>query len=222
MFVRAASLVFILYSSFLLGVLSLDPSTEAEVEALKVFKKSITNDQCGVLLDWNHTNHDCNWSGVGCDPSMRHVISITLVEKQLQEAISPFLGNLSSLGSCTNLTDFILYANSVSGPIPPHLGNLRNLQFIDLGDNFLNGSIPDTLCNCTALLALGLINNNLTGQIPQQIGNLLNLQMFVAYINHLEGSIPSSIGKLRDMQSFDLSMNKLTGKIPPEIGFRFM
>ncbi|KAL0321348.1 UNVERIFIED_CONTAM: LRR receptor-like serine/threonine-protein kinase FLS2 [Sesamum radiatum] len=213
-----------------------DPGLEAEAQALKAFKNSIFNDPSSALLDWNDTNHHCNWSGIACDPLSGNVVSVALVDKQLAGEISPFLGNLTylqvldltlnsftgrippQLGSCSQLTQLILYANSLSGSIPAELGNLKNLQSMDLGDNFLNGSIPESLCNCTALIELGFINNNLTGTIPLDIGNLVNLQLFVAFGNKLEGSIPASIGKLKELQAFDLSVNQLTGKVPPEIG----
>lgn len=85
----------LLVLSLLVGtVLTAEPSLDVELEALKAFKNSITKDPLGALLDWNDSSHHCNWSGITCDT---FVVSISVVEKQLQGSISPFLGNLSNL-----------------------------------------------------------------------------------------------------------------------------
>nr|POF02061.1 lrr receptor-like serine/threonine-protein kinase fls2 [Quercus suber] len=228
-------LIVIIVCSLLVAVLSEESSLEVQLEALNAFKNSITNDPFGALADWTDSNHHCNWSGIACDPS-NHVISISLIDKQLKGEITPFLGNLSSLqvldltlnsftghipaqlGLCSQLSELTLYENSLSGPIPPELGNLKNLQSVDLGDNSLNGSIPESICNCTSLLAFGVIFNNLTGRIPSNIGNLANLQLFLVYGNKLVGSIPVSIGRLESLQALDLSQNQFSGVIPPQIG----
>ncbi|KAL2524324.1 LRR receptor-like serine/threonine-protein kinase FLS2 [Abeliophyllum distichum] len=230
---------------------------KVEVEALKAFKNTITNDPFGALVDWNDANHHCNWSGIECDTSSGHAISISLVDKQLEGAISPFLGNLSSLqvldltlnsftgkippqlGSCTQLTQLVLYQNYLTGSIPAELGNLKSLQTIDFGNNFLNGSIPDSLCNCTALLQLGLVYNNLTGIIPSknwkltllnvysnqftggippELGNLVNLEALRLYDNKLNSTIPHSLFKMKSLTHLGLSQNELVGNIPSEIG----
>ncbi|KAL6553172.1 LRR receptor-like serine/threonine-protein kinase fls2 [Orobanche gracilis] len=216
---RRFTLPLLIFSTLLLKVLSLQPTLETQIQALKAFRNSITADPSGVLLDWNETNHHCNWSGISCDPLSENVVSVTLVDRNLQGQISPFLGNLSDL----QVLDLTL--NSFTGIIPPQLGaipqtlgGLKNLQLLDLGDNLFNGSIPPSLCNCTSLLQLGLINNNLTGLIPACIGNLVQLQLFVSFGNKLQGSIPPSIGKLKEIQVLDLSENQLSGKIPTEIG----
>lgn len=72
-------------------VFSAESRLEVEIEALKAFKKSITNDPLGVLADWTNNSPHCNWSGVSCNPSSNQVVSIFLADKQLEGEISPFL-----------------------------------------------------------------------------------------------------------------------------------
>ncbi|XP_040874361.1 LRR receptor-like serine/threonine-protein kinase FLS2 [Glycine max] len=54
-----------------------ETSLDVEIQALKAFKNSITADPNGALADWLDTHHHCNWSGIACDPSSNHVISIS-------------------------------------------------------------------------------------------------------------------------------------------------
>ena len=85
-----------------------------------------------------------------------------------------------------------LYDNQFTGPIPPEIGNLTNLE------------------------NLVLHSNDLTS-IPLEIGNLTNLKILKLQYNQLTGSIPSEIGNLTNLTFLNLSNNQLTGIIPDEI-----
>ncbi|XP_057948220.1 LRR receptor-like serine/threonine-protein kinase FLS2 [Malania oleifera] len=210
-------------------------SLEIEIEALKAFKNSITDDPFGALADWTDANHHCNWSGIACHPPSNHVISISLVRKNLRGKISPFLGNVTSLkvldltsnsftghiptqlGHCSQLLELTLYGNSLFGPIPAELGNLGNLQSLDFSSNLLKGKIPESMCNWTSLRKLDASLNKLNGTIPTGIGNLANLQSLDLSKNQLSGDIPREIGNLSNLESLQLFENKLSGKFPSEI-----
>jgi len=89
---KRVSLILVLVCSVLATVLSEESSLEVQIEALKTFNNSITDDPLGALADWTPRIHHCNWSGIACDP-LSNVISISLVDKQLKGVITPFLGN---------------------------------------------------------------------------------------------------------------------------------
>ena len=73
-----------------------------------------------------------------------------------------------------NVASLVLNNNSLSGSLPPELGNLTNLTTLYLFNNSLSGIIPSELGNLTNLTSLGLSDNSLSGSIPAELGNLTN------------------------------------------------
>ncbi|MCX6583459.1 MAG: carboxypeptidase regulatory-like domain-containing protein [Candidatus Aminicenantes bacterium] len=140
------------------------------------------------------------------------VITISLGGNQLIGSIPSELGNLS------NLQTLEIYENQLSGSIPAEIGNLSNLHWLGLHNNQLNGSIPPGLGNLSNLTNLNLDNNQLSGGIPSQLGNLSNLQELWLPGNQLSGSIPPQLGNLNNLKYIGLSMNQMCGNIPPELG----
>ena len=88
-----------------------------------------------------------------------------------------------------------LVGNNLRGEIPPELGNLVNLLFLELDNNILVGSIPPELSNLSALRYLELNQNKLSGNIPPELGTLSNLFTLDLHDNFLSGAIPSELGK---------------------------
>ncbi|MEJ1241753.1 RHS repeat-associated core domain-containing protein [Chryseolinea sp. T2] len=142
-----------------------------------------------------------------------------------------------------HVTQLKLSGNRLDGVLPPELGNLQHLKFIDMNYNQLHDSLPSEIYSLPSLEHLSLAGNKLQGTIPAQIGQLsyltyLNLsgnQSFEGSIpleittlsnlvsldlgnNELSGTIPVQIGNLSNLQSLDLSGNQLTGVIPEELG----
>ncbi len=115
-------------------------------------------------------------------------------------------------------TDSLSYwDNNLTGSIPPEIGNLTNLTYMNLGYNQLTGSIPPEIGNLTNLERLLLPQNQLSGSIPPEIWNMTNLTELYLSDNQLTGEIPSEIGQLTNLLSFGVSNNQLSGIIPEEI-----
>ena len=117
-----------------------------------------------------------------------------------------------------DVTSLSLVNNQLRDSLPPSLGQLRALQYLDLRANQLTGSLPTTLGQLTRLLNLGLSGNQFTGSLPPELGNLTQLQGFGADNNRFTGSLPASFGKWRQMGWLSLSDNKLIGPIPASWG----
>ena len=62
--------------------------------------------------------------------------------------------------------------SGLTGEIPPEIGNLTNLTYLNLRNNQLTGSIPPEIGNLTYLDYLRLSSNQLTGEIPESICDL--------------------------------------------------
>ncbi len=117
------------------------------------------------------------------------------------------------------VTGLYLNRNGLTGSIPSQLGNLFNLEDLDLDNNDLTGSIPSELGNLSNLREdLELSNNRLTGTIPSELGNLSNLEDLYLQSNKLTGSIPTELGNLSNLNRLRLNENQLTGTIPSQLG----
>ena len=104
------------------------------------------------------------------------------------------------------------------GTIPPALGYLGKLRWLDLSDNQLHGTIPPALGNTADLGAMYLDHNRLEGAIPPELGNLFRLRELGLGGNRLSGGIPPLLGRLTNLEHLDLQDNRLSGPVPPELG----
>ncbi|XP_044953469.1 LRR receptor-like serine/threonine-protein kinase EFR isoform X2 [Hordeum vulgare subsp. vulgare] len=173
------------------------------------FKWAITNDSRQALRSWHASVPLCSWEGVHC--SSGRVTKLYLSGRGLLGPISPSLGNL------TFLRTLDLSRNGFTGELPP-LNRLHRLEYIDLGNNLLQGTIPDTLTNCSTLRILDLSANLLMGEIPLGIGRLSKLRKVWLSSNNLTGTIPPSLRNSSRLEDIVLTDNKLTGTIPDEMG----
>ena len=89
-----------------------------------------------------------------------------------------------------------LHNSGLTGFIPPEIGNLINLTYLDLSVNQLSGSIPSELWNLVNLTYLNLGVNQLTGTIPPEISNMIGLTELYLNDNQFTGEIPESICNL--------------------------
>ena len=115
----------------------------------------------------------------------------------------------------------------IAGSIPSSIGNFCNLKYLDLGGNYLNGSLPEIIngletCSSKSplpnLTELSLYRNQLMGKLPNWLGELKNLRALYLSNNEFEGPIPASLGTLQHLESLDLGLNEMNGSIPDSIG----
>lgn len=62
---------------------------------------------------------------------------------------------------CRNLSE-----NNLTGPIPPTVAKLTNLEIADLSHNNLTGNLPKELTDLSHLAVFNISNNNLEGELP--------------------------------------------------------
>ncbi|PKU86270.1 Somatic embryogenesis receptor kinase 1 [Dendrobium catenatum] len=107
----------------------------------------------------------------------------------------------------------------LSGQLVPQLGQLKNLQYLELYSNTISGTIPSDLGNLTNLVSLDLYLNNFTGNIPESLGKLTQLRFLRLNNNSLTGQIPVSLTNISALQVLDLSNNNLSGGVPSNGSF---
>ena len=163
-------------------------------------------------LNWSGSTAIAAWDDVTLSGSPLRVTSLVLSDSQLTGTIPPELGNLN------NLERLNLTRNQLTGDIPPELSLLTNLQLLALGGNQLTGPIPTWLVNITNLEELYLWGNQFTGAIPPELGNLPGLVKLGLSRNQLTGGIPPQLSSLTNLRYFSLSDNQLSGPVPTWMG----
>ena len=124
----------------------------------------------GILLDWSEHTPIEQWTGVVVSGSLPRVRELRIgigdgSRPALMGVVPPELGKLSAL----NYLD--LSGNALTGNIPAELGNLRELRVLLLQDNSLTGSIPPELGNLANLYKLDVSGNNLSGCVPKALSD---------------------------------------------------
>ncbi|KAH1055249.1 hypothetical protein J1N35_033314 [Gossypium stocksii] len=129
-----------------------------------------------------------------------------------------FSGELMfNIGALSSLKLLNLSRNSLIGPVPGTVAELKALEVLDLSQNQLNGSIPMEIGGAYSLKDLRLKANFIEGKIPSSIENCTLLRTLIISQNNLSGPIPAEIGKLSDLEYVDLSFNDLAGRLPKQL-----
>ena len=162
-----------------------------------------------------------DWYGVDTKASGR-VVGVDLAGRWDPDASESVSHGLTGpippeLGSLANLEVLNLSTNDLSGPMPPELGNLSNLTVLRLGKNYLTSPIPPELGNLHKLKDLDLSEADLGGPIPPELGNLSQLLHMNLHTNAFRGSIPLELTRIPGLRHLTLHTNNLTGTIPPEL-----
>lgn len=159
---------------------------------------------------WLEAENLADWQGVVVENG--DVSRLDLSNNNLMNALPLYLEQLAGL------KELVLYANrDISSPLPSTLGNLSNLELLDLSNCSLGDTVPgNMLSKLTWLRQLRLDANQFTGEIPMDLGKLTSLQVLTLGFNDLEGEIPRSFSQLQSLQVFSLSQNfRLGGDITP-------
>ncbi len=187
----------------------------ADCEALWEFFSQL--DDPGEVDDWGPDTPLSDWKGVEIEDD--RVVGLDLYLTSIEGPTSSLLA-LAELSNLQRLTlGFTKTSSSdgLYGPIPPELGQLTKLAFLDLQDNTLSGPIPPELGQLTKLQNLYLADNLLSGPIPPELARLTKLQDLSLSGNQLSGPIPPELARLTDLRWLLLEGNELSGPIPPEL-----
>jgi len=76
------------------------------------------------------------------------------------------------------------------------MGNLEDLEFLDLASNRLTGSIPSEIGNLQSLTILDLRYNLLTGAVPSELALLTSVQCLHISEGNNFVSIPDKVEEM--------------------------
>jgi Leucine-rich repeat (LRR) protein len=93
---------------------------------------------------------------------------------------------------------------------------LDSLEYLALGGNAYNSSVPLELAKLPNLKRLYLEESSLTGSLDFVASTDSMLELWLDF-NNFDGTIPSTIGTVVTLGSLSLSNNDLSGTIPTEI-----
>ncbi|PON54668.1 Mitogen-activated protein kinase kinase kinase [Parasponia andersonii] len=121
--------------------------------------------------------------------------------------------NCSISANICHIQSITFTGQDLDGELPSALSKLPHLKEVNLGRNYLSGSIPREWAS-TKLEQLVISANNLSGPIPGYLGNITTLRLLAMESNLFSGTIPPEFGKLVDLKVFRISSNNFTGRMP--------
>eukprot|EP01018_Ginkgo_biloba_P015485 Gb_36204 [translate_table: standard] len=194
-----------------------------DIEALVLVKNSVDSSSIGpttCLGTWDFSVDPCDFRstrqfvcGIRCDAKTNgksRVTSLALDGVGYKGYLSPSIGNL------TELEELDVSGNAFRGSIPESISKLSKLARLDLSANLLSGSLPLSLGNLTGLQFLSVSRNFLNGLLPASLNKLRNLMRLDLSYNNFSGTVPP-LGGLIQLYNLDLSYNKLGGTLPPQL-----
>ena len=131
--------------------------------------------------------------------------------------------------------------------IPNWLYSFSHLEFLNLGSNYLQGTISSAIGNLTSTISIDLTYNELEGNVPRSLGNLCNLRVIrlsgnkwsqeifeifesllgcasngleILYFSNaqLSGQLTTKLGQFKNLVILSLRKNSISGPIPWSIG----
>lgn len=204
---------FFLLTPLLLAItysLAITPQTRnLDRSSLPALKSHITSDPYNIVKsNWTVKTPVCSWKGVTCGPTHNRVVELDISDMTLSGSIPPQIGNLSFL---VNLN---MMNNLFNGSIPVSVFNMSSLQVINLRGNSLSGSLPVDMCmKQTSLRVLDLSINMLYGEIPSSLDRCSKLEIISLGSNNFAGNVPRGIGNLTRLEQLSLDNNNLSGNL---------
>jgi hypothetical protein len=136
----------------------------------------------------------------------------------------------------------IIYVSNCNlyGPLPTQLVT-KNLQYIDVANNSITGSIPASYYYSSAvnfyangnfltgtmsktlwdewigLKVLSLSNNLLSGELPNDVDKMISLEAMFVASNYFSGTLPVHVGDQANLRAYQVSDTFISGAIPSEL-----
>ncbi|KAM5556685.1 hypothetical protein ABKV19_024192 [Rosa sericea] len=150
--------------------------------------------------------------------NMPHLLEMYVGGNELFGQIPSSFSNASQI----NILD--VGDNNFVGQVPKCFGDLPDLQWLSVSDNYLGSfSANDldfitSLVNCSKLDTLDMGSNNFGGVLPNSVANL-STQLTAIFFesNQISGVIPETLENLNSLIALGLEYNLFRGAIPTSI-----
>ncbi|XP_058736315.1 receptor-like protein 7 [Vicia villosa] len=174
---------------------------------------------------WNASTDCCSWDGIKCDEHTDHVIHVNLRSSQLYGTMDAN----TTLFRLVHLRHLDLSDNDFNyTQIPPKIGELSQLRYLNLSHAILSGEIPPQISQLSKLLSLDLsvfaqpysitsevyllqLKHSSLRSIIQNSTKLEILQL--SYVT-ISSPLPNTITNLTSLQELRLFNSELHGEFP--------
>jgi hypothetical protein len=98
------------------------------------------------------------------------------------------------------------------GAIPDMFADLKDLEFVWLNQNFLNGAIPESLAVPRKLRYIYVSGNAaMEGTVPTALAQLPSLEGLYVSQTNITGRLSCAFGKIRTLKNVDAKNTRLQG-----------
>ncbi|XP_027152384.1 probable LRR receptor-like serine/threonine-protein kinase At3g47570 [Coffea eugenioides] len=210
-FLFAGALVllhFVTTSSASIIVANNHNNSASDLNALLAFKATIFDPQRIIPTNWSTSSSVCNWIGITCNARHHRVAAINLSYMGIVGTIPPELGNLSFL-VWLNVRN-----NSFHGHLPPELSRLRRVKYINLEGNAFEGELPSWLGCLSALWYINFQYNRFSGSLSGRLSNFTKLETIRLGVNFFTGSLSEEFSALPKLRVLEIEYTQLAGPLP--------
>lgn len=188
-----------------------------DFEALRAFVQHLESGVDG--WDFNSSSPNCcDWAGITCfsPPSAAAAAAARVVKLELGGR--RLFGHISeSLGDLEQLQTLNLSRNFLKGSIPLSLLHLPQLETLDLSYNVISGSFPSSI-NLPSIKVINVSENSIGGAVPVGIcSNSSRIRVLNAADNFLTGPLPSGLGNCSSIEELGLATNLIHGALPEDL-----
>lgn len=112
---------------------------------------------------------------------------------------------------------------ALTNSLPTEMGNLVNLQTLQMNNNKFNSTLPTEIGNLGALATFSVAGpsstasvpfGRISGAVPTEVGTMISLKNFWVQTQALNSTLPTEFA-LTPIKSIQLHANKLVGPLDP-------